>query len=76
MAEKLKRYLLFSYVDYYPSGGWNDFEESFDDVVKAKAAAMGCLSKHGYIDLIDSETGANMAETITREWAHLKTLPH
>jgi hypothetical protein len=76
MAEKLKRYLLFSYVDYYPCGGWNDFEDSFDDLDKAKAAAMECLSDSEYIDLIDSETGEDMAATITKEWAQLKMLAH
>jgi len=28
----LKRYLLFAYDDYYPSGGMNDFVSSFDSL--------------------------------------------
>jgi hypothetical protein len=33
----MKRFLLFAYSDYYPQGGMNDFEESFDTLEDAKA---------------------------------------
>lgn len=29
---KIKRYLIFSGDAYYPSGGWEDFDTSFDDL--------------------------------------------
>lgn len=28
----MKRYLLFKGVDYYPSGGWEDFKGDYDSV--------------------------------------------
>jgi hypothetical protein len=31
----MKRYLLFCFNDYYPSGGFNDFENSFDTIDEA-----------------------------------------
>lgn len=33
----MKRYLLFHGYIYYPAGGWDDFEESFDTLDDAKA---------------------------------------
>lgn len=32
----MKRYWLFVYATYYPSGGMNDFEESFDTINECK----------------------------------------
>lgn len=31
----MKRYLLFAGEAYYPSGGWSDYEGSFDTVEEA-----------------------------------------
>jgi hypothetical protein len=31
-----KRYLLFSFDGYYPSGGWDDFVKDFDSLDEAK----------------------------------------
>ena len=28
--EKIKRFLVFTYDEYYPTGGWNDFRGSFE----------------------------------------------
>lgn len=37
MEEKyIKRYWVFAYYDYYPSGGMGDFRQSFDDLDEAK----------------------------------------
>jgi len=33
----MKRFLLFAYDDYYPSGGWSDYEGSFDTAEEAMA---------------------------------------
>ena len=33
----LKRFLVFSYEEYYPGGGWNDFQSSHDTLEQAKA---------------------------------------
>ncbi len=31
----MKRYALFCCEQYYPSGGWKDLQDSFDDVEEA-----------------------------------------
>jgi hypothetical protein len=49
----MKRYLVFCYDGYYPSGGRNDFIGSFDvfeDAIKA-----GKLFTSEYIDILDTE---------------------
>lgn len=35
----MKRFLVFAYDRYYPSGGWNDFKDSFDTYEEAEAYA-------------------------------------
>jgi hypothetical protein len=37
----MKRCLLFAGFDYYPSGGWNDFVESFDSFEQAVQVGKG-----------------------------------
>jgi len=32
----MRRYLLFAGDQYYPAGGWHDFQGSFDSVAEAK----------------------------------------
>lgn len=32
----MKRYLIFMGLDYYPSGGWNDFVEAVDTLEAAR----------------------------------------
>lgn len=39
MSEKLKRFAVFAGDDYYPAGGWADFQGSFDSIEGAHAAA-------------------------------------
>lgn len=34
----MKRYLLFLFDDYYPQGGWGDFQGDFDSVEAALLA--------------------------------------
>lgn len=56
---KLKRFLLFTYDDFYPSGGWNDFKGSFDTLEEAKEARKASSSY--YCNIIDTETGEDVA---------------
>ena len=35
----MKRYMVFAYPDYYPSGGLSDMVSSHDDITEAKLAA-------------------------------------
>jgi len=37
-----KRYLVFHFATYYPSGGWGDFVNDFDSFEDAKLALMQC----------------------------------
>lgn len=46
----MKRFLVFYYLDYYPSGGWNDFEDSFDTAEEA-------IAFHGACQVVDSASG-------------------
>ena len=45
----MKRFLAFSCEQYYPGGGWNDFEGSFDTLEEAKAS--------GACQVVDSQVG-------------------
>ncbi len=47
---KPKRFLVFDYYDYYPGGGWNDFEASYDSIEDARA-------HQGWRQIVDIETG-------------------
>ena len=49
----MKRYLVFAGADYYPSGGWGDFIDSFDDIDEARAAAPDC----DWQEVVDKDTG-------------------
>lgn len=37
----MKRFALFTWDDYYPSGGWNDFKGCFSTLQKATEASRG-----------------------------------
>jgi hypothetical protein len=57
----VKRYLLFAGDSYYPQGGWDDLQDSFDTSQEAiEAAKIGdsMVVKAGYDwwHIIDSET--------------------
>jgi len=60
----MKRFLLFSGQTYYPHGGWNDFDGSFDTADQAQAKAEQ-LQINGGIDwwqVIDGTTGNTVVE--------------
>lgn len=46
----MKRYLVFAYDEYYPSGGMNDFVGDYDDLKVAiyNLKRSGMLSGHVY----------------------------
>lgn len=35
----MKRFLLFTFDEYYPSGGWADFVDSFETIEEARTRA-------------------------------------
>jgi hypothetical protein len=55
---KPKRYIVFQYEDYYPSGGWGDLQGSFDTLEEARAFAQE--NRHDNTDIIDLETGEDV----------------
>lgn len=60
---QVKRFLVFSFDSYYPSGGWNDFKGSYDTLEEAEYA-MNEKPKLGYYDnnhIVDSTTGKVVA---------------
>ena len=51
---KLERYLLFAGDTYYPSGGWSDFQASFDTMLEAQEA--GPLCGGDWWHVVDTES--------------------
>jgi len=62
MDTPVKRFVVFSYREYYPAGGWGDHVGSYDTVEEARASADyhrgGSVSS--YTDIIDLHTGENL----------------
>jgi hypothetical protein len=54
---KVKRFVLFAGETYYPSGGWGDFNGSFDTIEEARAAESIAESGGDWTQIIDLETG-------------------
>jgi hypothetical protein len=53
----MKKYLLFLGDCYYPSGGWNDFQSSFDTIEEARAAVP---PNTDWWHIVDSETASEV----------------
>jgi hypothetical protein len=55
----VKRYLLFVYPRFYPSGGWHDFEGSFDSIAGALAHVpnVWLVSADSLVHVVDAQTG-------------------
>jgi hypothetical protein len=51
---KHKKYILFQYDQYYPSGGLGDIRGSFDTLEEAKEYAV--KHRHDYNDVVDRDT--------------------
>ena len=49
------RYAVFSYPDYYPDGGWNDFIAAFATLEEAETQAAAEQAKHLDTDIVDLE---------------------
>lgn len=43
----MKKYLLFRYEMYYPSGGMHDFVQDFDSLDDAKSQTVGMTDRYG-----------------------------
>lgn len=55
-----KQYLVFAGYGYYPSGGWSDFQEAFDDreeaIEQAKLLRMDIYDWSHVVNLETMET--------------------
>jgi hypothetical protein len=59
----LRRYLVFAGSHYYPSGGFNDFEESFDLLDVAWGYAKGrAAESYKWSHIVDITTGEVVGE--------------
>jgi hypothetical protein len=54
---KLKRFLLFAGVAYYPMGGWEDFIDSFDTLEEAVACGKLRQQRREWWHVVDLEKG-------------------
>lgn len=55
----IKRFMLFAYDAFYPSGGWSDFHGSFDTLDEAVAAWVALHQERllDYYQIVDLHTG-------------------
>ena len=59
----MKRYWLFTWDKYYPSGGMNDCRSSFHTVEEAKTYLLDLSdTTYDYYQIVDSQTGNVMEE--------------
>ena len=58
----MKRYLLFAYDEYYPSGGWYDFRGSFDSIEEAKKFCDRV--NRDWAEIVDSQEGKVLLDGI------------
>lgn len=50
----MKRYLLFKGAEFYPSGGWDDFEGDYETIQEAKDNTQDC----DWWQIVDTQTGS------------------
>jgi hypothetical protein len=64
----IKRYVVFSFPSYYPTGGWGDFTDSFEDLEKAKewCRKIETTDRFEYAQLIDLHTGEEIMDYAPR----------
>lgn len=55
----MKRYALFTFSEYYPAGGWEDFKGSFDSIEEARTEGKRLDSDH--MQIVDLEKGEEVA---------------
>ena len=51
------QFLIFAGHEYYPSGGWKDFDGSFSSLEVARAA-IGELDYYEWVQIVDQEKSA------------------
>jgi hypothetical protein len=53
----MKRYLMFTFDTYYPSGGEGDFCGDFDSIQEAISAWKNQQFRREFCEILDTETG-------------------
>lgn len=61
----MKRYLLFTFAQYEPSGGWNDFNSSYDSLERALVAAAKRDHSMERFQILDTKTWLIVADDVT-----------
>ena len=65
----IKRYLVFAFDNYYPSGGWGDFASSFDTLEEAKGFAIYLGGgRADMAEVVDSETMKEVGYSYSGKW--------
>lgn len=52
----MKRYLVFTGYDCYPSGGWDDFMASCASLEEARKKAIEACKKYQWSQIVDLES--------------------
>ncbi len=52
----MKRYLLFAFNEYYPGGGWNDFQGSFGTLEEVRAALPKASAEYDDVQIVDVQS--------------------
>lgn len=52
----LKKYLLFAFDNFYPSGGWSDFQGDFETLEEALKMGKEAGRAFDRWEIVDSET--------------------
>ena len=55
----MKRFLVFTFDQYYPNGGWEDFQESFETLEAAKNFLIN-KSNFDFYQVVDLEENGNI----------------
>lgn len=68
----IKRYWLFAYRDYYPSGGMNDLDSMHDTIEEAKKMA-SYRERHSadWYDILDATTATIVSEGEYKKKDHI-----
>jgi hypothetical protein len=49
-----RRYLVFTFVEFYPGGGWDDLAGTFDTIEQARAEAEKIPASGSFTQIIDT----------------------
>lgn len=52
----MKRFLVFGGYDYYPSGGWEDYQSAFDTLEEAKTFIQSPTSELDWYHVVDTHS--------------------